>query len=635
MKEEINLSHPVEIDPILLSKVSKPARYVGGEWNSVVKDHDAVKLTVAYCFPDVYEVAMSHLGLRILYALLNERPDVAAERVYAPWPDMEEVMRSQGYPLFSLETKTPVRDFDMVGFTLQYEMSFTNILNMLDLAGIPLFAKDRGDDMPLVAAGGPCAYNAEPLADYIDVFFLGESEESTQVLADTIIAWKEQGKPGGKKGLLKQLSQQPGNYVPSFYEARYDAKGDFQGLTVTEPGAPTEIEKCVVSDVEHVFFPTKPIVPNIDIVHNRAVLELFRGCSRGCRFCQAGMLYRPVREKSPEHLADLAKQIIANSGYNEISLMSLSSADYSCLPELVDQLLDEFKGQKVSVSLPSLRVDSFSVDIAKKVQQVRKSGLTFAPEAGTQRLRDVINKGVTEEDLLAACENAFENGWSTVKLYFMMGLPTETDEDLAGIADLAYKVLNLYRKVTHKNNGKVTVSVSSFVPKSHTAFQWFGQLPIEEIERKQQYIKGLINDKHISYHYHDAKTGRLEATFARGDRRMGKVLYEAWKLGCKFDGWTEMFDYDMWMKAFDLAGIDPDYYAARTRSLDEALPWDHLGNGAAKAYLKREWQKASRAELTHDCRRLPCTGCGVCPNLGVSIIDRKEGDDHGKTTFSC
>ena len=332
---------------------------------------------------------------------------------------------------------------------------------------------------------------------------------------------------------------------------------------------------------------------------------------------------------------DLAKQIIANSGYNEISLMSLSSADYSCLPELVDQLLDEFKGQKVSVSLPSLRVDSFSVDIAKKVQQVRKSGLTFAPEAGTQRLRDVINKGVTEEDLLAACENAFENGWSTVKLYFMMGLPTETDEDLAGIADLAYKVLNLYRKVTHKNNGKVTVSVSSFVPKSHTAFQWFGQLPIEEIERKQQYIKGLINDKHISYHYHDAKTGRLEATFARGDRRMGKVLYEAWKLGCKFDGWTEMFDYDMWMKAFDLAGIDPDYYAARTRSLDEALPWDHLSNGAAKAYLKREWQKASRAELTHDCRRLPCTGCGVCPNLGVSIIDRKEGDDHGKTTFSC
>ena len=345
------MSHPVEIDSILLSKVSKPARYVGGEWGSVVKNHDDVKLTVAYCFPDVYEVAMSHLGLRILYALLNERPDTAAERVYAPWPDMEDVMRKQGYPLFSLETKTPVRDFDMVGFTLQYEMSFTNILNMLDLAGIPLFAKDRGEDMPLVAAGGPCAYNAEPLADYIDVFFLGESEESTQVLANTIIAWKEAGKPGGKKGLLKQLAQQPGNYVPSFYDVTYDEKGDFKAITPNVPEAPAEIEKCVVQDVEHIFFPTKPIVPNIDIVHNRASIEVLRGCVRGCRFCQAGMLYRPVREKSPQHLAKLAKEIVANSGYNEISLMSLSSADYSCLTELVDMLLDEFKGQKVSVRL--------------------------------------------------------------------------------------------------------------------------------------------------------------------------------------------------------------------------------------------------------------------------------------------
>ena len=526
-----------------------------------------------------------------------------------------------------------MRDFDFLGFTLQYEMSYTNILNMLDLGGIPFYSKDRDLSYPLLIAGGPCAYNMEPIADFFDIVNLGEAEESMIEVMDLYKAEKAAGFPDGKEGFLRKAAKIPGTYVPSLYEPEYIEAGDFKGMKVLAPEAPAVVEKRIIEDMEHVHYPTKPVVPYLDVVHDRAVLELFRGCTRGCRFCQAGMLYRPVRERTPERLVQLAKEIIANTGYNEISLMSLSSADYSKLPELVDMLMEEFKDKQVSVSLPSLRIDAFSIDIAKKVQQVRKSGLTFAPEAGSQRMRDVINKGVSEEDLIAACTNAFKSGWNTVKLYFMMGLPTETDEDVAGIADLAYKVLDLHREITGKRNGKVTVSVSFFVPKSHSPYQWYGQQSVEEIHRKQQYLKTLINNRNISYHYHDGATGYMEAVFARGDRRLAKTLVEAWKLGCKFDGWTEFFSLDRWLEAFKNTGIDPDYYARRDRDFDEPLPWDHLDDTVSKKYLKMEWDRAVKAELTHDCRRLPCNGCNVCPELDTAIIDYKEGGRVEKNTF--
>lgn len=623
----------VHLDPSWLQHVEKPARYMGGEWNSVVKDHSEVDVTICLGFPDVYEVGMSHLGIKILYSIVNERPDFAAERVCAPWHDMEAEMRKRNIPLHSLETKTPVRDFDFLGFTLQYEMSYTNILNMLDLGGIPFYSKDRDLSYPLLIAGGPCAYNMEPIADFFDIVNLGEAEESMIEVMDLYKAEKAAGFPDGKEGFLRKAALIPGTYVPALYEPEYTEAGDFKGMKILAPEAPAVVEKRIIEDMEQVHYPTKPVVPYLDVVHDRAVLELFRGCTRGCRFCQAGMLYRPVRERTPERLVQLAKEIIANTGYNEISLMSLSSADYSKLPELVDMLMEEFKDKQVSVSLPSLRIDAFSIDIAKKVQQVRKSGLTFAPEAGSQRMRDVINKGVSEEDLIAACTNAFKSGWNTVKLYFMMGLPTETDEDVAGIADLAYKVLDLHREITGKRNGKVTVSVSFFVPKSHSPYQWYGQQSVEEIHRKQQYLKTLINNRNISYHYHDGATGYMEAVFARGDRRLAKTLVEAWKLGCKFDGWTEFFSLDRWLEAFKNTGIDPDYYARRDRDFDEPLPWDHLDDTVTKKYLKLEWDRAVKAELTQDCRRLPCNGCNVCPALDTAIIDYKEGGRVEKNTF--
>ena len=623
----------IQLDPSWLQHVEKPARYMGGEWNSVAKNHSEVDVTMAFGFPDVYEVSMSHLGIKILYGILNERPDVAAERVFAPWHDMEAEMRTRNIPLFSLETKTPIRDFDLLGFTLQYEMCYTNIINMLDMAGIPFYSKDRDLSFPLVIAGGPCVYNVEPMADIFDVVAVGESEDWINEFVDLYKSEKEKGFPGGKVEFLKKAATIEGTYIPSLYEPQYAESGEFVGMKVLAEEAPKVVKKRIVEDMEAAYYPTKFVVPYIEIVHDRAVLELFRGCLRGCRFCQAGMLYRPARERSPEKLLQLAKDIIANTGYNEISLMSLSSADYSRLPELVDMLMEEFKDKQVSVSLSSLRIDAFSIDIAKKVQQVRKSGLTFAPEAGSQRMRDVINKGVSEEDLMAACENAFKSGWNTVKLYFMMGLPTETDEDVAGIADLAYKVLDLHRDITGKRNGKVTVSCSFFVPKSHSPYQWYGQQDVEEIHRKQRYLKSLINNRNISYHYHDGHTGYLEAIFARGDRRLTPSIIEAWKQGCKFDGWTEYFKYDTWIQAFKDTNIDPDYYARRDRSFEEALPWDHIDDTVSKAYLQREWERAIEGALTWDCRHKPCNGCNACPELGTPIIDYKEGGRVEKVTF--
>ncbi len=601
-----------------LSNVAKPARYTGGEWNMVQKDPAGVAVRFALVLPDVYDVGMSNLGLKILYGILNERQDTYAERAYCPWPDMEAVLRSGNDLLCSLETRTPLQQFDAVGISLQYEMTYSNILTMLDLGGIPLLSADRRECDPLVVGGGPCAFNPEPLADFFDCFVIGEGEEIIGEIAAVIAAWKQAGRMGGRPGLLENLARLPGIYVPAFFQVDYAADGTCVQVRPIRAEIPPTIAKRVVVDLDSAYFPVRPIVPYLETVHDRIMLELFRGCTRGCRFCQAGVIYRPVRERKPATLMRLARELADNTGYDEISLVSLSSADYSCLRELAHSLLTEFAPQRISLSLPSLRIDSFSIELANEIQKVRRSGLTFAPEAGTQRLRDVINKGVTEADLFEAAGAAFRSGWSGIKLYFMIGLPTETDEDVLAIAELARKVLALSR---NSSRCKVSVSVSTFVPKPHTPFQWFPQISVAEMERRQQLLRGALRDRRISFNWHDAPTSKLEGVFARGDRRLGKTLLQAWRNGARFDGWSEHFRADVWEAAFAATEIDPDFYTVRQRSAAETMPWAHLNSGVSQDWLAAEWASACAGSLTADCRNGECTGCGVCQDLGVSVID--------------
>lgn len=606
----------------ILPGVSKPTRYIGTELNSVHKDKNLVKVHIALAFPDIYEIGMSHLGIKILYHLLNDQNDIFAERVYAPWIDMEEKLREHKIPLFSLESRTPLNQFDFVGFTLQYEMSYSNILNMLDMANIPLFSKDRNDEHPLIIAGGPCAFNPEPLAEFIDFFVIGEAEEAILEIMDLYKTFKQRG--GKRRNFLQEVSKVLGVYVPSLYKVTYNDNGIIDKIT-PRGQAPERVQKRIIKDLDKIYYPTKFVVPYMDIVHDRAMLEIFRGCSRGCRFCQAGMIYRPVREKSVTRLTELAKDVVKNTGYGEVSLASLSTSDYSEIKKLTEILTDEFRTCQVGLSLPSLRIDAFSLELAQKVQEIKKSGLTFAPEAGTQRLRDVINKGVTEEDLLKTVSDAFSSGWNTVKLYFMLGLPTETNEDIEGIAKLAYDVVDVYKKVQGTTRGlKVTVSTSTFVPKPFTPFQWESQIPLDEIERRQKLLKSLLKHKNISYNWHDGRLSLLEAVFSRGDRRLAEVLKIAHQKGCEFDGWNDLFSFEKWMEAFQEAGLSPDFYAYRERSEEESFPWEIIDPGIDREFLLREREKAKRKETSPDCRNNRCYACGIRRLKGGGLCEAQD-----------
>ena len=594
---------------MILSRVQKPARYTGGEYNAVVKDRRSVDTRVALCFPDTYEIGMSNLGVRILYGLMNEQEGVWCERVFAPWGDMEAEMRREGLSLYGLESGDPISGFDVIGFSLGYELAYTNVLNMLDLAGLPLRTADRGEESPLIIAGGTCAYNSEPLAPFIDIFCLGEGED---VLLELLELYRRARNEGWRRReLLVAAARIPGLYVPSLYEVTYGEDGVVTAVTPTE-GAPSVVTKRIVQDFEHSYFPTKTIVPSTEIVHDRVMLEVFRGCIRGCRFCQAGYAYRPVRPRSPQRLLEQGIAACRDSGYQEMTLSSLSTSDYRPLEGLCDGLLDWCEPHKVSLSLPSLRADNFSMGLMERLQHVRKSGLTFAPEAGTQRLRDAINKNVTEEDLLTSCRTAFSGGWSSVKLYFMLGLPTETDEDVLGIAELARKVLQVWRDVTpnRRRGCRITVSTACFVPKPHTAFQWEPQVEREEYLRRVKLLRDNMREKSITYHWHDPETSFLEAVFSRGDRRLADAIEAAWRDGAKFDSWSEYFSLERWLKALAACGLDPAFYANRTRSRGEVLPWSCVSTGVRTEFLWRERELAYQARITPDCRK-QCTGCGA------------------------
>ena len=598
---------------LLMPKVLKPSRYIGNEYNSIIKDPASVQVRYALMFPDVYEIGMSNLGIKILYHTLNKRADTWCERVFTPWPDMMEQMRLNDVPLFSMESRTPVREFDILGISLSYEMSYTNVLQSLMLAGIPLRSGDRTEG-PIIICGGTCAFNPEPLAPFVDLFTLGDGEKSIHQCVDLIKDIKSKGL-GKDEFLRRAVKEVDGAYVPSFYTVDYDERGIVSAVRPAEgTGAPALVKKALVNDLNAADYPEKLIVPYSEVVHDRIMLEIFRGCTRGCRFCQAGMTYRPVRERSPERLMELARKLVSSTGFDEISLMSLSSGDYSCLRELAHQMVEEFAAKRVKISLPSQRIDAFLKDTLKETQKVRKTALTLAPEAGTQRLRDVINKGVTEDDLMRAVTDAFSEGWNAVKLYFMMGLPTETDDDILGIADLAEKVRKCYFSVPKERRApglRITVSVSVFVPKPHTPFQWCPQTDEETVRHRQLLLRDALRSvKGVDYKYHEMDVSRLEAVFSRGDRRLADVLEKAVNKGCMFDGWSEWFKKDAWDEAFSECGLSPEWYNLRERSLDECLPWNHLDCGVSLAYLKSEYAKAMREEITHDCRK-GCTGCGI------------------------